>query len=67
MAFLTKVDELQALLNACSTTRDWEMLTEHILIPDEWIAIVYVRLSELTAQERPVSILFRLSSFLMTV
>ena len=67
MAFITKVDELQALLNACSTTRDWEMLTEYILIPDEWIPIVYARLSELTAQEIPVSILFRLSSFLMTV
>ena len=67
IAFVTKTDELQALLNACSTTRDWEMLTESILIPDEWIPIVYARLSELRTQGIPVSILFSLSSFLMTV
>ena len=67
MAFVTKVDELQALLNACSTTRDWKMLTGSILTLDEWIPIVYARLSELRAQEIPVSILFRLSSCLMTV
>ena len=35
--------------------RDWEMLTESILIPDEWIPMAYARLSEFTAQEIPVS------------
>ena len=67
IAFVTKADELQALLNACSTTRDWEMLTESILITDEWIPIVYARLSELRTQDILVSILFRLSSCLMMV
>ena len=60
MAFITNVDELQALLDGCSSTHDWELLTESVLIPDEWIPMVYARLSELTAQEIPVSILFRL-------
>ena len=32
MAFITDEAELQALLNACSSTREWEMLTESILI-----------------------------------
>ena len=67
MAFVTNVDELQALLDACSSTEEWEMLTESIVIPDKWISMVYALLSELTAQEIPVSILFPLSSFLMTV
>ena len=60
MAFITNVDELQALLDACSSTHDWEFLLESVLIPDEWIPVAYARLSELTAQEIPVSILFRL-------
>ena len=60
MAFVTKVDEFQALLNGCSSTHDWELLLESILIPDEWIPMAYARLSELTAQEIPVSILFPL-------
>ena len=67
MAFVTNVDELQALLDACSSTEEWEMLTESILIPEKWISMVYALLSELTAQEIPVSILFPLTSFLMTV
>ena len=67
MAFVTNVDELQALLDACSSTEEWEMLTESIVIPDKWISMVYALLLELTAQEIPVSILFPLSSFLMTV
>ena len=49
MAFIASVDELQALLDACSSTQEWEMLTESILIPDEWIPIAYARLSKLTA------------------
>ena len=60
MAFITNVDELQALLDGCSSTRDLELLLESILIPDEWIPMVYARLLELTAQEIPVSILFPL-------
>ena len=60
MAFITNVREFQALLDGCSSTHDWELLLESILIPDEWIPMAYARLSELTAQEIPVSILFRL-------
>ena len=60
MAFITNVDELQALLDGCSSTHDWELLVESIVVPDEWIPMAYARLSELTAQEIPVSILFRL-------
>ena len=60
MAFITNVDKLQALLDGCSSTHDLELLLESILIPDEWIPIAYARLSELKAQEIPVSILFRL-------
>ena len=60
MAFITNVDELQALLDGCSSTHDLELLLESILIPDEWIPIEYARLSELTAKEIPVSILFPL-------
>ena len=60
MAFVTNVDEFQALLDGCFLTRDLELLLESILIPDEWIPMAYARLSELTAQEIPVSILFPL-------
>ena len=60
MAFITNVPEFQALLDGCSSTHDWELLLESILIRDEWIPMAYARLSELTAQEIPVSILFRL-------
>ena len=60
MAFITNVCEFQALLDGCSSTHDWDLLLESILIPDEWIPMAYARLSELTAQEIPVSILFRL-------
>ena len=35
MGFITNVDELQALLDACSQTREWELLIQSILIPDE--------------------------------
>ena len=50
MAFVTDVREFQALLDAFSSTREWEMLTESFLIPDEWIPIAYAQLSELTAR-----------------
>ena len=61
-AFITNVREFQARLDGCSSTHDWELLLESILIliRDEWIPMAYARLSELAAQEIPVSILFRL-------
>ena len=65
MAFNTNVDELQALQDACSLTQELELLIQSILIPDEWIPIVYARLTELTAQEIPVSILLHPSSSLI--
>ena len=35
MAFITNVYELQALLDACSQTLEWELLIKSILIPAE--------------------------------
>ena len=55
MAFVTDVREFQALLDACVSVRDWETLTESIQIPDEWMAMAYARLTELTVQELEVS------------
>ena len=46
MAFITNVREFQALLDGCSSTHDWELLLESILIPDEWISMAYAQLSE---------------------
>ena len=51
MAFVTNVREFQALLDGCSSTHDWELLLESILIHDEWIPMAYARLSELTAKK----------------
>ena len=65
MAFITNADELQALLDACSSTQELELLIQSILIPEEWIPMAHARLSELTAQEIPVSNLFHLSSSLI--
>ena len=48
MGFVTDVCEFQALLDACSSTREWELLIESILIPEEWIPMAHARLSELT-------------------
>ncbi|CAH3027123.1 unnamed protein product [Porites evermanni] len=56
MAFITNIREFQALLDGCSSTHDWELLLESILIRDEWIPMAYARLSELTAQEIPIEI-----------
>ena len=39
MAFFTNVIDLQAALSACLTVRDWDMLTEAVLIPEEWMAM----------------------------
>ena len=55
MAFVTDVREFQALLDACSSTQEWQMLMDSVLIPDEWMAMAYARLTELTLQELDVS------------
>ena len=55
MAFFTNVVDLQALLDACSSTQEWQMLMDSVLIPDEWMAMAYLRLTELTVQELEVS------------
>ena len=39
MAFFTNVTDLQAALSACLTVRDWEMLMEAVLIPEERMAM----------------------------
>ena len=65
MALITNVDELQALLDTCCSTQELELLIQSILIPEEWIPMVYARLSEPTAREIPVSNLFHLSSSLI--
>ena len=41
MAFFTNVVDLEAALSACLTVRDWEMLTDSVLIPDEWMTMAY--------------------------
>ena len=43
MAFFTNVIDLQAALSACVTVRDWETLTEAVLIPEEWMAMAYAK------------------------
>ena len=55
MAFFTNVVDLEAALNACVSVRDWETLTDSVLIPDEWMTMAYARLTELTVQELEVS------------
>ena len=34
MVFITNVDELQVLLDACSLTQELELLIQSVLIPD---------------------------------
>ena len=55
MAFVTDVREFQALLDVCFSTQEWQMLMDSVLIPDEWMAMAYAKLTELTAQELEVS------------
>ena len=55
MAFITNVDDLTAALNDCVSLRDWEMLKESVLIPDEQMTMAYARLTDLTLQEIEVS------------
>ena len=35
MALVTNVDKLPALLDACSSTQQWELLLDSILVPNE--------------------------------
>ena len=51
MAFFTNVVDLQAALSACLTVRDWEMLTEAVEIPENFMPLAFERLTELTVQE----------------
>jgi len=55
MAFFTNVIDLQAALNACLTVHNCEMLTETVQIPDNFVALAFERLAELTVQELIVS------------
>ena len=53
--FFTNVVDLQAALSACLAVHDWEMLTEAIQIPENFIPLAFVRLTKLTVQEPEVS------------
>ena len=55
MAFFTNVIDLQAALSACLTVRDWEMLTEAVQIPENFVPLALTRLTELTLQELQVN------------
>ena len=55
MAFFPNVVDLQAALSACLTVRDWEMLTEAVQIPENFVPLAFARLAELTLQELQVS------------
>jgi len=55
MAFFTNVIDLQAALSACLSVRDWEMLTEAVQIPENFMPLAFARLTELTVQELEVS------------
>jgi len=55
MAFFTNVVDPQAALSACLTVRDWEMMTEAVKIPENFLPLAFARLTELTVQEFEVS------------
>ena len=55
MAFFTHVIDLQAALNACLSVRDWEMLTETVQIPENFVPLALARLTELTLEELQVN------------
>ena len=55
MAFFTNVIDLQAPLSACLSVRDWEMLTEAVQIPENFVPLALARLTELTLQELQVN------------
>ena len=62
MAFVMDVREFQALLDACSSIQELELLIQSFLIPEEWPPMAHARLLELTTQEIPVSNLSHLGS-----
>ena len=55
MALFTTVFDLQAASSACLTVHDWEMLTEAVEIPENFMPLAFERLTELTVQELEVS------------
>ena len=55
MAFTTDV---QALLDACVSVRDWETLTASIQIPELILPMAHARLTELTLEEIEVRFMF---------
>ena len=55
MVFFTNVVDLQAASSACSTVRDWKILTETVEIPENIKPLAFERLAELTVQEVEVS------------
>ena len=55
MAFFTNVIDLQATLSACLTVCNWEMLTQTVEIPENFMPLAFARLTELTVQELEVS------------
>ena len=61
MAFFTNVIDLQAALSACLTVRDWEMLTEAVQIPENFVPLAFARLTELTLQDIEVSFILHWS------
>ena len=42
VAFITNVDELQALLDARSSTQEYELLLESILVPNECKSVLKI-------------------------
>ena len=61
MAFVTDVHEFQALLDACLTVRDWEILMEAVQIPENFVPLAFARFTELTFH---IMILSELSALL---
>ena len=55
MAFFTDVIDLHAAFSACLSVRDWEMLTEAVQIPENFVPLALARLTELTLQELQVN------------
>ena len=55
MAFFTNVIDLLSALSACLTVCDWEMLTEAVEIPENFMPLAFARLTELNVQELEVS------------
>ena len=48
IAFFTNVIDLQAALSACLTARNWEMLSEAVEIPENFMPLAFARLTSLS-------------------